>query len=139
MVFLCTVYGDNMPKFGGRSQRNLASVDERLQRLFNEVIKHWDCSVICGLRTAEEQKSLYAKGRSEDGKIVTYADGVRRKSKHQDGVAVDVIPYPIDWSDIVGMREFGQFVKGVAVGMGIKIEWGGDWKFTDLPHFEVKL
>lgn len=127
-----------MPKFGDRSKRNLASVDENLQRLFNEVVKHWDCSVICGLRTTEEQQALYAKGRTEEGKIVTYADGVRRRSKHQDGVAVDVVPYPIAWEDVIGMREFGQFVKGVAVGMGIDIEWGGDWKFTDLPHFQLK-
>ena len=34
-----------MPKFGKNSKERLATCDERLQKVFNEVIKYVDCSV----------------------------------------------------------------------------------------------
>ena len=133
-----------MPKFSKRSLDNLEGVHQDLQTIFLEVVKHYDCTVICGLRTEEEQKALHAKGRTESGEIVTYKDGVNSKSKHQLGLAVDVIPYPINWGDIRGFRQFGWFVKGVAVTLKRygqienDINWGGDWKrFIDLPHYQI--
>ena len=47
-----------MPKFGSRSKKNLATCDERIQKVLNEVIKHVDCSVIEGHRSAERQNKL---------------------------------------------------------------------------------
>ena len=47
-----------MPRFGTRSKRNLATCDKRLQRIFNEVIKHVDCSVIEGHRDQQRQDKL---------------------------------------------------------------------------------
>ena len=61
--------------------------------------------------------------------------------------AVDVAPYPIDWSDRERFTYFAGFVKGIASQMGIDIIWGGDWDndtdlkdngFDDLVHFELK-
>ena len=52
------------------------------------VVKHaitvskQDFSVICGLRTIEEQRALVAKGASQT-----------MKSKHLDGIAVDLMAY----------------------------------------------
>lgn len=127
-----------MPHFSESSKTKLASVDPRLQRLFNAVIEHYDCKVIFGMRTQEEQQALYAQGRTTPGKIVTHMDGVKRRSRHQDGLAVDVVPYPIDWKDLRRFNNFGWFVKGMAAAMDIEITWGGDWKqFKDYPHFEV--
>jgi len=132
-----------MPKFSDRSLENLSHVHQDLQALFNEVIKDYDCTVICGMRTQEEQKELYAQGRYKPGNIVTYKDGIERRSKHQVGLAVDVVPYPIDWKDEERFREFGWFVIGVAktlkrYGQIEKdIKWGGQWKFKDYPHFEI--
>ena len=93
-----------MPHFSTLSDWRLDSCHPDLGRLFREVVKHFDCSVIYGRRTTEEQIALYAKGRTAPGKIVTYCDGVTKKSNHQakaDGLswAVDAAPYPIDWKD----------------------------------------
>ena len=48
-----------MPKFGRRSRENLATCDDRLQKVFNEEIKTEDCSVIEGQRSKERQNNLY--------------------------------------------------------------------------------
>ena len=63
-------------------------------------------------------------------------------------LAVDVVPYPVDWQDRERMTYFAGFVMGIArVKFGISLRWGGDWdldtdlkdnKFDDLPHFEIK-
>lgn len=130
-----------MPRFSKRSLDNLATADPRLQKLFHEVIKHFDCVVIEGHRSIERQQELFHKGFSK-------IDGVTRKGKHNysPSLAVDVIPYPVDWNDTNRMYYFGGFVKGIAEGMGLKIRWGGDWdsdtkvndhRFIDLPHFEI--
>ena len=55
-----------MYKFSKRSKDNLASADIKLQQLFNEVIKEFDCTVIYGHRTPEEQFELFKKGREEN-------------------------------------------------------------------------
>ena len=140
-----------MPKFGTASKKKLATCHSDLQRLFKEVVKHFDCSIIYGHRSVAEQQRLYAQGRTKPGKIVTYRDGVTKLSKHQ-GVkgkkpshAVDAVPYPIDWEDTNRMRYFAGFVMATAKQMGIDLTWGGDFdgdtntkeeRFQDLPHFQ---
>ena len=47
-----------MPRFGTRSKNNLKTCDQRLQNIFNEVIKHVDSSVIEAHRTEERQNKL---------------------------------------------------------------------------------
>lgn len=78
---------------------------------------------------------MYAQGRTEPGDRVTTLDGVRRKSSHQYGLAVDVVPFAAgkprweiaeaDWQRLGRLaREFG-------------LVWGGDWSgFRDRPHVE---
>lgn len=124
--------------FSKKSKDTLATVNNNLQRLFNEVIKYFDCTVVSGFRTVAEQQELYARGRTTPGNIVTNADGVNVKSNHQLGNAVDVVPYPEMWSDEEKLSEFGGFVLGVASQMNINIEWGGHWNFIDKPHFQTK-
>ena len=53
-----------MPKFGSSSKRRLATCDERLQKVFNEVIKHVDCSVLCGHRGEYDQNKAFEEGKS---------------------------------------------------------------------------
>lgn len=132
-----------MPKYGKKSKERLATVHQDLQTLFWEVIKHRDCYIVSGLRTQEEQAALYAKGRTVPGDIITYKDGIDRRSKHQSGMAVDVVPWPEKW-DKEALRDFGNFVKGIAVMMKRyntiehDIKWGGDWtNFVDMPHWEI--
>ena len=124
---------------------NLESVHPDLQTLFFEIIKYRDCSVVAGLRTLEEQQELYAQGRTAPGEIVTNCDGVNRRSYHQSGNAVDVIPYPEKW-DEEALRDFGNYVLGIAQmlkkygAIDSEIEWGGNWSsFPDKPHYQIKL
>jgi LAS superfamily LD-carboxypeptidase LdcB len=132
-----------MPEFSDKSLRILGTVHQDLQIIFMEVVKHYDCTIISGLRTMKEQKDLYAKGRTDDGDIVTYKDGIDRQSNHQSGMAVDAVPYPIDWGDFNRFREFGWYVKGIAKmqhrygTIEYELKWGGDWRWKDLPHFEL--
>ncbi len=128
-----------MPYFGQKSRDNLASCDERLQKVFNKVIKDIDCSVICGYRGKDEQEKLFLTKKSE----LKYPSSKHNSSPSR---AVDVIPYPVDWDDREQFSYFAGYVLGVAKGMGVVLRWGGDWdgdnrlsnnNFDDLPHFEV--
>jgi len=68
-------------KLGKRSLAKLEGVDERMVAIVKHAITvtKQDFSVICGLRTIEEQRALVAKGASQT-----------MKSKHLDGIAVDL-------------------------------------------------
>lgn len=85
-----------------------------------------------GFRTYEEQKELYAQGRTKPGKRVTNADAGR--SWHNYGLAYDVVPLVNgipDWNnkkwEIIG-----------SIGEQNGLVWGGRWKGikVDRPHFE---
>ena len=129
-----------MPRFGRKSKERLATCDKRLQDVFNEVIKHVDCSVLEGNRNEERQNKLFDEGKTK----VKFPDGRHNSSP---SLAVDVTPYPVDWSDRERQTLFAGFVLGIANRMGITLRWGGDWdmdfivmdnRFDDFPHFEVK-
>lgn len=128
-----------MPKFSKSSLEKLKSCDERLQKVFNEVIKYYDCTIICGHRGEKEQNDAYANGYSK----LRYP-----KSKHNSNPskAIDCLPFPINWQDSKGHLFFAGFVIGVAETMKIKLRWGGDFNedrnfsndsFVDRPHFEL--
>lgn len=128
-----------MPRFGKRSRANLSTCDDRLQKLFNEVIKHVDCSVTEGHRSKERQNELQEQGKSK----VRYPKGRHNSSPSR---AADVTPYPVDYNDRERQTLFAGFVLGIAQSMGLNIKWGGDWdrdfkvmdnRFDDFPHFEV--
>ena len=129
-----------MPRFGSSSKKRLETADERLQKVFNEVIKYVDCSVLEGHRSQERQDKLFEEGQTK----VKYPNGRHNASPSK---AVDVTPYPVDWEDRERQTLFAGFVLGIAQSMGIKLRWGGDWdmdfdvqdnKFDDFPHFEIK-
>ena len=129
-----------MPKFGRKSRERLSTWDSKLQKVFNEVIKHVDCSVLEGHREKDRQNKLYEEGKTK----VKYPNG---RHNRQPSSAVDVTPYPVDWEDRERQTLFAGFVIGVASQMGLNIRWGGDWdqdfqvvdnRFDDFPHFELK-
>ena len=130
-----------MPNFGKTSTERLATCHPKLQELFNEVVKGYDCSILQGIRGKDEQNEFYRTGRSK----VQYPN-----SKHNPSpsLAVDVAPYPIDWNNTNRFYHFAGYVNGVAAQLGLEIRWGGDWDsdknfsdqtFNDLPHFELVL
>ena len=134
-----------MPRFGTRSKEELATCHPSLQKLFNEVIKYYNCSILKGRRGKEEQNYLFAQNRSK----LRYPNSKHNKEPSK---AVDVAPWfrnplHIRWSDRNKFYEFGGFVQGIAKKMGIEIRWGGNWdmddelddqNFYDLPHYEIK-
>ena len=120
-----------MPNFGRKSTECLAQAHPDLQHLFNEVIKTIDCSVLCGYRGKEEQEAAYRDGNSR----LHFPES---KHNHLPSLAVDVVPYPIDWQNIERFKTFGAFVKKTAEELGITIRWGGDFKtWKDYPHYEL--
>jgi len=129
-----------MPYFGKKSKERLNTCDSKLQKVFNEVIKHVDCSVLEGHREKDRQNKLYEEGKTK----VKYPNG---RHNRQPSSAVDVTPYPVDWKDRERQTLFAGFVIGVASQMNINLRWGGDWdqdfqvvdnRFDDFPHFELK-
>ena len=129
-----------MAKFGSRSKARLATCDEDLQELFEEVVKIFDCTVLCGHRGEKDQNEAYEKGNSK----VKYPHG-RHNAKPSN--AVDVTPYPVDYENTDRHYYFGGYVLATAEKLGLKVRWGGDWDgdretkdqtFNDLVHFEVQ-
>ena len=128
-----------MANFSNKSIGKLTTAEDDLQRLFQKVVEKYDCTILCGHRTKEEQEKAFNSGHSK----VKYPN-----SRHNSvpSKAVDAAPYPIDWNDLDRFYHFAGYVRGIAESLGINIRWGGDWNgnfdlkdqnFYDLPHFEV--
>ncbi len=129
-----------MPKFSQHSLKALNSADPKLQLLFHYIVEHVDCTIIEGHREAVRQNQLFKDGATR----LQYP-----KSSHNScpSLAVDVAPYPLDWSDEFKFWWFGGYVIGTANVLGIPIRWGGDWDgdgdfkdqtLVDLVHFELR-
>ena len=127
-----------MPQFSARSLKNLEQCHPLLQLLMYEAIKVTDFSVICGFRGEKEQNEAYARGHSK-------LKWPQSKHNQTPSMAVDIVPYPIDWNDELRFRTLGAVVKEIWSQLppekkeGYELSWGGDWKtFKDLPHFELR-
>lgn len=128
-----------MPEFSTRSRARLATCHEDLQRVFARVVQQFDCTILCGHRDQEAQNEAFHTGKSKK----PWPTG---KHNRDPSMAVDVMPWPIDWNDRERATYFAGYVKGVAEGMGVELRWGGDWDgdwsvrdnvFDDLGHFEL--
>jgi peptidoglycan L-alanyl-D-glutamate endopeptidase CwlK len=82
-----------------------------------------------GFRTRERQAWIYAQGRTRPGPIVTKA--APGTSRHETGRAFDIVMKGKEPYNPLGLSIAGQ------VGQELGLVWGGAWKFTDLPHFEL--
>jgi len=135
--------------FGKRSESNLQTADESLQRVMRRALslEVMDFSVIEGHRSVERQKELFDTGKST-------LDGTVKKGKHNysPSKAVDILPYPSHvngvnvWNDKQRFCVLSGLIHAAAAIEGVKIRWGGDWdgdgnnadsSFHDLPHYEV--
>jgi len=117
-------------KLGKRSLSKLEGVDESLVMVVKYAIgvTKQDFSVICGLRTLEEQRALVAKGASQT-----------MKSKHIDGNAVDLMAYDSSnggrW-ELNLYDEIADAMKEAAGMQGVKIRWGAAWTVNDFGAWE---
>ena len=143
--------------FSEQSLRLFKNVHPNLIKIMQAAITKspYDFRITAGARTAEEQNALYQIGRTRAGSIVTKADGYRNKSNHQikaDGYghAVDIFVCgkydengnyvkftTAEGYDDKKIKEVANHIKATAKSLGLSIEWGGDWKFYDSPHFQV--
>jgi peptidoglycan L-alanyl-D-glutamate endopeptidase CwlK len=128
-----------VPEFSARSKSILLTCHPALQAVMVEVVKTFDCTVICGRRSEAEQEKAFNEGKSK-------AHFGESAHNFPEALAVDVVPYPIDWQDLTRMAYFAGHVMKQAEALGVKLTWGGDWdrdtqlsdnRFNDFPHFEL--
>ena len=92
-----------------------------------------------GLRTAEDQNKIFKEGNSK-------MDGYEKKSYHQSGLALDVIPVVGGYANDKAFRHFAACMFHVYQEMIYQdnytepytLEWGGHWQnFIDTPHWQI--
>ena len=114
-----------------RSARNLVGVHPDLVRIMERARDDAPVPfvVIEGLRTVARQKELVRIGASQT-----------MRSRHLTGHAVDIAPLDskgqIAW-DWPLFDRLAPAVKQAANSLGLKVEWGGDWKWRDGPHWQL--
>lgn len=133
------------------SKEKLGQCHSVLQIVFSEVIRSFDNSIICGHRSQPEQAEAFRKGFSK----VCFPDSGHNQIP---AMAVDAIPYPVDWNDRERFIYFAGHVKGVfntlksnkslkELFAPYELVWGGDWDsdsdlkdqiFMDLAHYELR-
>jgi peptidoglycan L-alanyl-D-glutamate endopeptidase CwlK len=143
-------------KFGNRSEVKLVDVDADLVAVARLALTYSpvDFGITCGLRTQHEQNQLLATGKTQT-----------RHSRHQDGMAIDVIAYvdgKVSW-EIKHYIVVAQAFAEAARELDVPIRWGAAWThllndmdakeanhdyvatrrkqgrnpFIDGPHFEI--
>lgn len=141
-----------MPKLSEKSRKLLSNAHPDLRKVFEEVIKYIDFTVIETTRTEEQHNENVKNGVSK----TTWDKSKHRPRLDNEGRmtswAIDAVPYPIDWNNIARFNYFAGFVMGTAerfLSIGKithHIRWGGDWnkdndpsneKFYDAAHFEI--
>lgn len=87
-----------------------------------------DFAVLEGVRSVERQKALLAAGASQT-----------MRSRHLTGHAVDlgaIVDGQVRW-DWPLYDQLAVTMKSAARELKMPIEWGGDWKMRDGPHFQL--
>ena len=131
-----------MNRLGSRSNKSIKNIDPRLAVIIGAALAEGnvDFTITHGFRAKQEQQALYAQGRTKSGNIVTNCDGVKKKSYHQTGKAIDFIPYPFDnnWNNTEQFKKIGEELLRVGQLLGYNCSYGGHWKsFKDWPHFQI--
>ena len=144
-----------MPVFSARSIGRLQTCAPALEVLFADVIREYDCVILCGHRNKADQEAAFVAGNTK----LHFPDGNHNSLPSK---AVDAAPFDprvsggVNWATskvasadraaLARFYHFAGFVKGRAQALGIRIRWGGDWDgdtffddqtFNDLVHFEL--
>lgn len=116
-------------KLGKRSIERLEGVDPKLVAVVKSAIgrSKQDFSVICGLRTRQQQEKLVKSGASQ-----TMA------SKHLDGLAVDLMAWdsnaePQGRWELNLYDEIADAMSSAARDCGVNICWGAAWATESMP------
>lgn len=128
-----------MPRFGSMSASRLREAHPLIQLVMNEAIKTYDFSVICGYRNKRDQEAAFKSGNSK-------AHYGQSPHNYKPSLAVDLTPYPLDWTDLAEFKRLGAHIMATAKKLNVPLRWGADWnmngkvedeKFRDFPHFEL--
>ena len=134
-----------MPVFGSNSKRKLEGVHPDLVLICTEAIKHFDFTVLCGIRTESEQDEVFTRGMSK----VRWPDSNHNVTDDRPkALAVDLAPWPVEWAQDRVTRFFylAGVIQTVASVLDMYVRWGHDWNsnqnfydqgFLDAPHFEL--
>jgi peptidoglycan L-alanyl-D-glutamate endopeptidase CwlK len=116
-------------KLGTRSYQNLSGVHPDLVAVVERAIQitKQDFVVIEGIRNIDRQRQLFKAGKSKT-----------MNSRHLTGHAVDICPYPVDWSSKEKFQAINDAMDQASLELKIPVVWGGDWKNAwDKPHYEL--
>ena len=143
-------------KFGSTSIARMQGVNPLLQKVAFRAIRissrkkdglDFTIPPFGGIRTAEEQNELFKQG-------VSKCDGFNELSYHQTGNALDVLPIitiagkkgnRIYTKDVTNEERELAFHKvatcmlQAAAELGVKVQWGGAWSWSDYPHYEIRI
>ena len=120
-----------MFSFGSRSLSRLKGIHPDLRKVMDRAIitTDVDFTILEGLRSIERQRKLRASGATRT-----------LRSRHLTGHAVDIAPLvdgKVSWDWPIYHR-LAPTIKKAAQDVGVKIEWGGDWRsFKDGPHWQL--
>lgn len=112
-----------------RSKSKLVGVEDSLVAVTELAIEYTkiDFGVTCGLRTVEEQRELVEAGASQT-----------MKSKHIDGLAVDVVAYigpRVTW-EVNVYDDIADAFKISAIELGVSLRWGAAWHIPDIRDWD---
>ena len=112
-----------------KSLDRLEGVNDDMVRVVKKAIEltKVDFGVICGLRTVEEQEELVAKGASQT-----------MKSKHIDGLAVDLMAYlggRASW-ELNLYDDIADAMKEAAKLENVGVRWGAAWQIDNMADWD---
>ena len=132
-----------MFKWGIKSKERMIGVDEFLIECATRALakSNYDMTIpwMGGVRTAKEQNALFVDGN-------TKADGYARKSYHQSGMALDVVPVDGNYTNTKAFNHFAKLMFSTWQVMIYNKEargllyWGGHFGKNgwDKPHYEIR-
>ncbi len=99
----------------------------------------------CGLEEVNQVRSAAGlPALQEAGSVITHADGILKRSKHQDGLALDLVPFEAETGRLLWNAPEGVWLSLGKIARKHGFVWGGDWKSHpaatlgwDCPHWEV--
>ena len=126
-------------KLSKRSRGRIDGIEDILITIVEEAISDspFDFGIpkLGGMRTDEQQKEMYAQGRTKPGRKVTWT----LNSYHKTGKAFDIYAYVnggASW-DRKYLEPIARPLQKVAKRHGVKLDWGYDlWK-KDGAHFQI--
>jgi hypothetical protein len=135
-------------KLSPASEKILSTVRPDLQRVIRRAaeLTTTPFAVVSGNRTVAEQQRLYSQGRSRPGLVVTWVDGVKTKSNHQGGAAIDMSAVDANGNPTNHLKHtwnasyykpIADVILAAGKEIGIPVEWPL-WKKGDWGHIQLR-